>query len=302
MAKEATPAAAQPENTAPVVSDEDLLKQKKEAEKAAKEAEKAEKKAAKEGRVHGAHHGKDRVAKVQKRNPAKQHGKKYRAAAAKVDRLKVYSLADALKLAKETSTTKFDASVEIHVRLGIDVRQSDQMVRSTVALPAGTGKTLRVVAFVEADQAKAAKASGAVEAGEDDLIEKVAKGFMDFDVAVATPAMMKKLGKIAKTLGQKGLMPNPKAGTVTDNIEQAIAEIQRGKVEFRADKAGILHNIVGKVSFDAAKLEENVKAYIRAVNDVKPKAVKGTFINAIHLTTSMGPSVKVDHADLLRSL
>jgi len=284
---------------AEALSDEELMKAKKEEAKAAKAEEKAEKKAAKDERIHTAHHGKEAAAAVaQVRNPLKMHGKKHRAAAEKIEKLKLYPLAEAVKLVQETSTTKFDGSVEIHVRLGIDPKKTDQQIRSTVALPAGTGKTLKVVAFVAAEQAADAKKAGAIEAGEEDLIEKIGGGWLDFDVAVATPDMMKKIGKIAKTLGQKGLMPNPKAGTVTDDIASAIAEIQKGKVEFRNDKAGILHNLVGKVSFDAAKLEENIKVYLTAVSEMKPKSVKGTYLASVSLASSMGPGVKVDAREL----
>jgi len=298
MSDDTQAAAAKAENTPVEVSDEELLKQKKEESKAAKAEEKAEKKAAKEERVHSAHHGKAKDATVQTRNPLKMHGKKHRAAAEKIEKLKLYPLAEAVKLVQETSTTKFDSSVEIHVRLGIDPKKTDQQIRSTVALPAGTGKTLKVVAFVAAEQAADAKKAGAIEAGEEELIEKIGKGWLDFDVAVATPDMMKKIGKIAKTLGQKGLMPNPKAGTVTEDIAGAIAEIQKGKVEFRNDKAGILHNLIGKVSFDAAKLEENIRVYLTAVNEMKPKAVKGTYLASVSLASSMGPGIKVDARDL----
>ena len=207
-----------------------------------------------------------------------------------------------MKLAQSTSTTKFDGSIEIHVKLGIDPKKSDQAVRSTVALPHGTGKKLRVVALVEDTHAAAAKKAGAIEAGEDDLIEKIGKGWLEFDVAVATPSVLKKLGKIAKTLGQKGLMPNPKAGTVTDDVAGAIAEIQKGKVEFRTDKAGHVHNVVGKVSFDAAKLEENIRTFLRALAESKPKTIKGALVLSLALASSMGPGVKVDANETMRSL
>ncbi len=280
------------EKVAPEASDEELLKLKKEEAKAKKEEEKAEKKVKKAAKK--ATPQKAQIKKIQKRNPLKVHGKKYRAAEEKIDKLKTYELAEAVKLTKESATTKFDSSVEVHVRLGIDPKKSDQIVRSTVALPHGTGKKLRVIAFVSEDKAAAAKKAGAVEAGEQSLVDKIAKGWLAFDVAVATPDMMKQLGKVAKTLGQKGLMPNPKAGTVTDDIAKAIEEINKGKVEFRNDSFGILHNIFGKVSFDEAKLLENLKAYLSAINEVKPKGIKGVYIRSLALTTSMGPSVKVD--------
>lgn len=288
--KKVTPEAA---TETPVISDAELLKQKKLEAKAKKEAEKVERKTAKaEKKV-----APDKATKAKtqrRRNPLKLHGKKYRAVAEKIDQNKIYSLTEAVKLAKETSTTKFDASVEIHVRLGINPKKTDQLVRSTVALPHGTGKLLRVIAFVDAAEANKIKKAGAIEAGDTELIEKINKGWLDFDVAVATPDMMKKIGKIAKTLGQKGLMPNPKAGTVTPDIEKAIAEIQKGKVEFRSDAYGILHNVVGKVSFDESKLLENIQTYLKAVLEAKPKAVKTNYLTSIALATSMGPGIKVE--------
>ncbi len=289
------------ENATPELSEAELLKVKKAEAKEKKAAEKEEKKAAKEERKHAPQKtAKER--KAQKRNPLKVHSKKWRAAAAKIEKEKLYPIADAVKLAKESSTTKFDGSLEIHVRLGINPKKSDQSVRASVSLPHGTGKKLRVVAFVTEGKAAAAKKAGAVEAGEESLIEKIGKGWLEFDVAVATPEMMKKLGKIAKTLGQKGLMPNPKAGTVTEDFETAIAEIQKGKVEFRGDSFGILHNTVGKVSFDDAKLIENIKAYVKAVLDVKPKAVKANYVRGIALASTMGPGVRVDANQLLKNL
>ena len=293
---------AQAEQTEPVeISEAELLKLKKAEAKEKKAAKKEEKKAAKEERKH-APQKTAKEKKAQKRNPLKIHSKKWRAAREKIDANKFYSLAEAVKLAKETSATKFDAAIEIHTKLGINPKKSDQIVRASVSLPNGTGKKLRVVAFVAEDKAAVAKKAGAVEAGEASLIDKIGKGWLDFDVAVATPDMMKKLGKIAKTLGQKGLMPNPKAGTVTNDIEDAIAEIQKGKVEFRGDSFGILHNLVGKVSFDEAKLVENIQAYLKAVLEVKPKAVKANYIKGISLASSMGPGVKVDANEILKNM
>lgn len=221
------------------------------------------------------------------------HGKKYRELKKLVDK-PIYSISDAVALLKKTSPTKFDASCEIHMNLGVDVKQSDQMVRSTVALPHGTGKDVRVIAFVTEDKVKEALEAGAKKAGAEDLIEEVSKGFLDFDVAVATPDMMKNLGKIAKTLGQRGLMPNPKAGTVTPDVKKTVSEIRKGKVEFRTDKFGILHNIFGKVSFDEKKLEENLKTFLKAVLEMKPSGTKGTYVKSISVTTTMGPGVRLD--------
>lgn len=222
------------------------------------------------------------------------HGKNYRAAASKIEAKKLYALADAAALVKETNPVKFDATVELHVRLGIDPKQADQQVRGTVALPHGTGKSKRVVAFVGEDKVKEAMDAGAVEAGSAELIAKVEKGWTDFDVAVATPDMMRNLAKLGKVLGTKGLMPNPKAGTVSLNIGQTVREICGGRVEYRVDAAGIVHTVVGKVSFDAAKILENAKALLAALQAAKPAAVKATYMTSIHLTTSMGPGIPVD--------
>lgn len=223
----------------------------------------------------------------------KQFGKKYRELKKLVDK-PVYSISEAIDLLKKTSPSKFDASCEIHMNLGVDVKQSDQMVRSTVVLPHGTGKTVRVIAFVTEDKAKEALAAGADKAGADELIEEIVKGFLDFDVAVASPEMMKNLGKVAKILGQRGLMPNPKAGTVTPDFKKAIIDIKKGKVEFRTDKFGILHNSFGKVSFDEKALVENLKTFIKAVMDVRPVSVKGTYIKSAAVSTTMGPGIRLD--------
>jgi len=231
-----------------------------------------------------------------------KHGKKYRAALAKLELNKRYSLTEAAKLLKETSTTKFDSSIEIHLNLGIDTTQAEQMIRSTVSLPHGTGKNVRVVAFVSDDKVKEAKAAGAIEAGSDELIEKVEKGWLDFDTAVATPDMMKNLAKVARQLGQAGLMPNPKSGTVTPDIGAKVAEVMKGQVEFRNDKLANLHNVVGKSSFSEKQLEENIGAYLKAVHEKKPATVKGTFINSITVCASMGPAIKLQVNETLSAL
>ncbi|OGJ46284.1 50S ribosomal protein L1 [Candidatus Peregrinibacteria bacterium RIFCSPLOWO2_02_FULL_48_14] len=231
-----------------------------------------------------------------------KHGKKYRAALAKLELNKRYSLTEAAKLLKETSTTKFDSSIEIHLNLGIDTTQAEQMIRSTVSLPHGTGKNVRVVAFVSDDKVKEAKAAGAIEAGSDELIEKVEKGWLDFDTAVATPDMMKNLAKVARQLGQAGLMPNPKSGTVTPDIGAKVAEVMKGQVEFRNDKLANLHNVVGKSSFSEKQLEENIGAYLKAVHEKKPSSVKGTFINSITVCASMGPAIKLQVNETLSAL
>ncbi|MFA5792315.1 MAG: 50S ribosomal protein L1 [Candidatus Gracilibacteria bacterium] len=230
------------------------------------------------------------------------HGKKYKAAFEKIDAGKLYELAEAVSLLKSTVQTKFDSSVEIHINLGIDTAQAEQQLRATVSLPHGTGKKVRVVAFVSEDRVKEAKDAGAIEAGSDELIEKIEKGWLDFDTAVATPDMMKSLAKVARQLGQVGLMPNPKSGTVTPDIGQVIADLIKGQVEFRNDKQGNLHNIVGKVSFGEDKLVENVLAYLKAVNEKKPATIKGVFMNSITLCSTMGPGIHLDASKTLGTL
>ena len=229
-------------------------------------------------------------------------GKKYKKALELLEEGKLHGLAEAVELAKKTSTTKFDSSVEIHMNLGIDPTQADQQLRKTVSLPHGTGKTLRVIVFCGDEKIKEATGAGAVEAGNDELITKIAGGWMEFDKVVATPDVMKNIGKIAKTLGQKGLMPNPKSGTVTTDVASVVKDLQGGMVEFRNDKQGNLHNIIGKVSFTEAQLEENLRTYLKAIRESKPSGVKGTFIKSITLTTSMGPSVKMEVTENMRSL
>lgn len=220
-------------------------------------------------------------------------GKKYEEAA-KLIKKELHTLDEAVELLKQTSKVKFDASCEAHFNLGVDPKQADQNIRTTVALPHGTGKKVRVVAFVGDEKVKESLAAGAIEAGTENLIDKIEKGWVDFDVAIATPDQMKNLAKIAKILGQKRLMPNPKSGTVTPDVERTIAELLAGKVELRVDKAGNLHNIFGKVSFDDAKLKENLKALIKTVLDAKPASSKGTYVKTITITTTMGPGIRLD--------
>lgn len=230
------------------------------------------------------------------------HGKKYRAAAEKLQGKDSCSLEEAVKLLKETATTKFDSTCEIHMRLGVDPTHADQLVRSTITLPHGTGKTIRVIAFVPEDKIKEATDAGAIKAGKEDLIEDITKGFMDFDIAVATPDVMKDLGKIAKILGTKGLMPNPKAGTVTPTPGKTIKEISGGRVEYRTDKQGQIHQIFGKASFSEDHLKENLKTFVKAVVDAKPSSLKGQFINNISVATSMGPGIRLDVSKVMAEL
>lgn len=223
-----------------------------------------------------------------------KQSKSLRAAYDQIDREARYSVTEAVKLMKKYSTVKFDATAEIHFTLGIDPRHADQQVRATVSLPHGTGKSVKVVVFCSDDKEKAAKAAGAIEAGSASLIEKINKGWLDFDVAVAEPTMMKELAPIARTLGPKGLMPNPKAGTVTPDVEKAVKELVAGRLEFRNDKGGLIHTVFGKLSFDEKKLTENLEAMIKAVLDVKPAGVKGNYIETITINSTMGAGIKVE--------
>lgn len=221
-------------------------------------------------------------------------GRKFREAAAKVDREQFYAIDEAIKLVKETSITKFDGSVEIHMNLGIDPKQAEQQIRATVALPKGTGKVVRVIAFVSDDKIDEAKKAGAIEAGNENLVAKIEKGWMDFDTAVATPDQMKDIAKIARTLGQAGKMPNPKAGTVGPDVIRMVGEIMKGQVEYRNDKNGNLHNVIGKVSFSEADLKENLETFLKAVQSKKPDKMKGVYIKSITLSSTMGPGVRVE--------
>lgn len=223
----------------------------------------------------------------------KKRGKKYKEAK-KLVTSPFYEIKEAIELLKKTFTAKFDGSCEVHMKLGLDPKQADQLLRGTVVLPNGTGKKMRVIAFVPESQVKTAKSAGATEAGVDELIQKINKGWLDFDVAIATPEVMKNLGKVAKTLGQKGLMPNPKAGTVTTDVANTIGEIIKGKVEFRMDKLANVHNIFGKVSFDGLHLEENLKAFLQAIVQAKPAGAKGIFVKSITVKSTMGPGIRLD--------
>ncbi|MFZ3590866.1 50S ribosomal protein L1 [Bacillus sp. DJP31] len=221
-------------------------------------------------------------------------GKKYLEAEKLVDRTKAYSVSESVDLVKKTSVTKFDATVEAAFRLGIDPKKADQQIRGAVVLPNGTGKTQRVLVFAKGEKAKEAEAAGADFVGDIDFIEKITKGWFEFDVIVATPDMMGEVGKLGRVLGPKGLMPNPKTGTVTFDVTKAVNEIKAGKVEYRADKAGIIHVPVGKVSFDDQKLIENFATIYDTLMKVKPAAAKGTYMKNVALSSTMGPGVKVD--------
>ncbi|MFW0788711.1 50S ribosomal protein L1 [Gordonia sp. CPCC 205333] len=223
-----------------------------------------------------------------------QHSKKYREAAEKIDKSKLYSPLEAAKLAKDTSSRNADSTVEVAIRLGVDPRKADQMVRGTVNLPHGTGKTARVIVFAVGDKAAEAVAAGADEVGAEDLIEKIQGGWLDFDAAIATPDQMAKVGRIARVLGPRGLMPNPKTGTVTPDVTKAVNEIKGGKINFRVDKAANLHFVIGKASFDAEKLAENYGAAFDEIMRAKPSAAKGRYVKKVTVSTTTGPGIPVD--------
>ena len=225
-----------------------------------------------------------------------KNSKAFKAAAEKVDRDKLYTPLEAMELAKDTSSTKTDATVEVAMRLGVDSRKADQMVRGTVNLPHGTGKTARVIVFAAGEKANEALAAGADEVGAEDLIEKIQGGWLDFDAAIATPDQMAKVGRVARVLGPRGLMPNPKTGTVTMDVTKAVKDIKGGKVNFRTDKANNLHLMVGKASFSAKALTENYAAVMDEVMRLKPSAAKGRYIKKISVSTTFGPGIPVDNS------
>ena len=231
-----------------------------------------------------------------------QISKNQSAARAKVDRTQNYPLKDAIDLVKGSSYCKFDETVDVAVRLGVDPRHADQMVRGAVVLPNGLGKDVRVLVFAKGEKEKEAREAGADQVGAEDLVAKIQEGWFDFDMAIATPDMMGVVGKIGKLLGPRGLMPNPKVGTVTFDIERAVKECKAGKVEYRVEKAGIVHAPVGKLSFDADKLRENILALMEALVKAKPSAAKGTYIKKISISSTMGPGVPLDVADVSAQL
>lgn len=227
---------------------------------------------------------------------ATKHGKKFREAAAKVDRAAVYTPLEAVKLVKELANAKFDETVEAHFRLGIDTRKADQNIRGSISLPHGTGKTVRVAVFAEGAQAEQAAEAGSDVIGSDELIAQIQKGEINFDAAIATPMMMAKVGRIGKILGPRGLMPNPKLGTVTMDVAKMVSELKAGRVEYRADRYGICHVPLGRVSFDEQKLVENYAALYTEILRVKPASAKGKYVKSISVSSTMGPGVKVDSA------
>lgn len=223
-----------------------------------------------------------------------KHGKKYREGVAKIEAGRLYSPLEAARLAKETATATFDETLEAHFRLGIDTRQAEQQVRGSVSLPHGTGKVVRVAVFAQGDKAKEAEAAGADVVGADDLVERIAGGFLDFDATVATPDMMAKVGRLGKILGTRGLMPNPKLGTVTMDVGRVVGELKAGRVEYRADKFGIAHVGIGKLSFEEKALVENYQAVLDEILRAKPSVAKGRYLKSITLAATMGPGIPVD--------
>lgn len=294
------PAEPAAEQTPTVASDEvaeaDEAKVAKAGKRSAKALEESAEKQAKEDRK-----ASGEVAEAKPKAPAKptrsrleRRGRHFRKSAELIEAGKAYSLEQAVELAQKTSHVKFDATVEVHINLGVDPRHADQNIRDNLVLPAGTGKTVRIAVLT--DDPAAAKKAGADLAGTDDLLADLDKGNMDFDTLIATPALMSKLGKYARVLGPRGLMPNPKSGTVTTDIDKAVAEAKAGRVEYRVDSTGIVHLGIGKVGFTAPQLVQNLQAVLASIKANKPQGIKGNYLKAIHLTTTMGPSITIDLA------
>ena len=223
-----------------------------------------------------------------------KHGKNFRAAAAKIDRTKLYAPMEAMALAKEAAPAKFDETIEISIRLGVDTRKADQNVRGSISLPNGTGKTVRVAVFAEGEKAREAEAAGADIVGSDELVAQIQKGELNFDAAIATPNLMGKVGRLGRILGPRGLMPNPKLGTVTMDVEKMVHELKAGRVEYRADRYGICHVPMGKASFSAEQLAENYGALFTEILRVKPSTAKGKYVKSIVVSSTMGPGIKID--------
>lgn len=284
-----------------VKADKPLAKSGKRSEKALKETEeKLEKEARKEAgdttpQSEEAEQNSKKGPKPVTRSHAERRGKKYRELAKQVEATKVYSLAEALELATKTSPTKFDASVEVHVRLGVDPRQADQNIRATVSLPNGSGKTVRVAVFAPESEHAAAKKAGADVVGDETFIKQMENEELNFDILVATPQYMPKLGKFARLLGPRGLMPNPKSGTVATDVAKAVTEAKAGKVEYRVDKQSIVHLAIGKVSFGDKKLAENAKAFFDSLQSQKPSSLKGSYVKTTSISTTQGPGIKVEN-------
>lgn len=284
--------------TADTVTEEKPVKLAKAGKRSAKALEEADEKVAKEERkVSDADEAeKPRQHSNPTRTRLQRRGKAFRKNAELLEADKAYSLTEAIALAKKTSHVKFDASVELHINLSVDPRQADQNIRDNLVLPAGTGRTVRIAVLTEDDGA--ALKAGADTAGVDNLLAELEKGIMNFDILISTPALMGRLGKYARSLGPRGLMPNPKSGTVTNDVQKAIAEAKAGKVEYRVDTTGIVHLGVGKVSFTEVQLLDNIQAVLASIKNNKPTSIKSTYFKAAHLATTMGPSIKVDLASI----
>lgn len=289
-AVEPTAVAAQP-----VVDEESFAKAGKKSKKHTEEVKAEEERQARKADAAAQPEEKKAGPRPIARTRLERRGKAYKAVAKKVEAGKVYSLKDAVELAIATNPAKFDATVEMHFRLGVDPRQADQNIRATVSLPAGTGKTVRVAVFAPLDIAKQAKAAGADIAEDEEFTKRLEKEQLDFDILISTPQYMPKLGKFARLLGPKGLMPNPKAGTVTNDIEKAVKEAKAGKIEYRVDKQAIVHVGLGKVSFGTDKLLENVNAFVESLKSQKPASIKGQYVKSIYISTTMGPSIAVEN-------
>lgn len=290
-----------------ITQEEEIVKEEKQAAKSGKRSEKAlreaEEKAEKEARKEigdttpvdpEAESTSKKGPKPTVRPLIERRGKSYRKLAEQVEKDKIYSIAEAFELATKTNPAKFDASVEIHVRLGVDPRQADQNIRATVSLPNGTGKTIRVAVFAPESEHAAAKKAGADIVGDEEFLKQLDKEELTFDTLIATPQYMPKLGKYARLLGPRGLMPNPKSGTVATNVAKAVTDAKAGKVEYRVDKQAIVHLSIGKVSFGAAKLEENARAFFASLQSQKPSSIKGSYVRSTSISTTQGPGIKTE--------
>lgn len=272
-----------------------IAKAGKRSSKALKEAEETEKKEARKS-AKETEAAKPKVKQNPPRTRLERRAKAYKAVASKIDRSKAYEVKEAITILKENSTTKFDSTIEIHLNLNVDPKQADQNIRDSIVLPAGSGKKLKVAVLT--DDPKAAKEAGADIAGSDDLLAQIDKNILDFDVLIATPSVMPKLAKYARVLGPRGLMPNPRSGTVTIDITKAVKETKTGKVEYRVDPSSIIHLGIAKVSFTPEQIEDNLRAVISSIRSNKPSSVKGTFIESVYLTSTMAPSLRLDISNL----
>lgn len=294
----------EPVETGDLAVAEEGVAEEKKAAKSGKRSEKGQKEAEEKAAKTDAqkHRSEEKAAEAESKpkqvqrvtSKLERSAKGYRKSAEQIEKGKTYSLKEAIDLAVKTSHVKFDATVELHVRLGVDPRQADQNLRDTIVLPAGTGKSVRVAVFADAEGVAAAKKAGADIAASDEFLQQLDKGKIDFDILVATPQMMAKLGKYARVLGPKGLMPNPKSGTVTTDVAKAVTEAKAGRVEYRVDSTGIVHVGTGKVSFGADKLTQNVRAVFASIKSNKPSTLKGSYVQSVYLATTMGPSIKID--------